>query len=841
MLLKDINPGPADSSPQDFTNVNGVIFFTADDGTNGRELWKTDGTTAGTTLVKAINPGPGSDPQDLTKVNGTLFFDATDGINGRELWKSDGTAAGTVLVKAIYPGHGSDPGNLTNVNGTLFFDADDGVHGDELWKSDGTAAGTVLVKDINPGPNSSDSYGFLNMNGTLFFAANDGTHGWELWKSDGTDAGTVLVKDINPGPADSDPYELTNVNGTLFFAANDGTTAHGIELWKSDGTEAGTVLVKDIYPGPRSSYPAGLTNVNGTLFFAAEDNISGYELWKSDGTEAGTVLVKDINPGPADSNPDQLTNVNGTLFFQADDGTHGVELWKSDGTAAGTVLVKDINPGPADSNPDWLTNVSGTLFFAADDGTNGVELWQSDGTAAGTFLVQKIHSRSAGSNPTDLAYANGRLYFAAADGVHGIEPWVLVAPSVVTHFNVSTPASSTAGVPFTVTVTALDQFNNVVTGYTGTVHFTSSDLQATLPADYTFTTADNGMHTFSGGVTLKTAGPQTVTATDTANNSITGTATVTVNPAAASQFLVYTDAASPDVAGTVFDVVVVAVDPYGNIDTNYHGTVHFSSGDPYGATLPADYTFQASDQGQVILFGMTALYTASTWDVTATDTVNGSITGSAFVTVIAAPAVSLAILAPPSVTSGTPFDVTVVALDPYGNIDGNYGGTITWTTTDPGPGVVLPADYAFQPSDQGVAYFLGGVTLITPGVQTLTVTDTVNTSITGNTPVTVNPPGSGPHRNNRPELGTGIPLPTVWPRLLVVPTPPIETTPVEAAPSRNVALLDRLFMAAQGEDQSLTSPHLRPRVLARADEGFWIFFRNNSILSDKGFPTLPWD
>ena len=103
-------------------------------------------------MVKDIDPGSaGSIPQDLTKVNGTLYFTANDGAHGIELWKSDGTAAGTVMVKDI--GHGStdSPTSLTNVNGTLYFAADDGVHGAELWKSDGTAAGTVMVEDIDPG------------------------------------------------------------------------------------------------------------------------------------------------------------------------------------------------------------------------------------------------------------------------------------------------------------------------------------------------------------------------------------------------------------------------------------------------------------------------------------------------------------------------------------------------------------------------------------------------------------------------------------------------------------------------------------------------------------------
>ena len=188
----------------------------------------------------------------LTDVGGTLFFLANDGLNGRELWTSDGTEAGTVLVKDIRPAqYTSDADWLTDVGGTLFFTAEDGVHGEELWTSDGTEAGTVLVKDINPGSAGDSPYSLTEVGGTLYFAANDDVHGHELWTTDGTEAGTVLVKDISPDDSGYYSYDgpswLTDVGGNLFFAVDD--DVHGEEVWESDGTEAGTTMVNDINQG----------------------------------------------------------------------------------------------------------------------------------------------------------------------------------------------------------------------------------------------------------------------------------------------------------------------------------------------------------------------------------------------------------------------------------------------------------------------------------------------------------------------------------------------------------------------------------------------------------------
>lgn len=355
-----------------------------------------------------------------------MFFAATDGVNGMELWKSDGTEAGTAMVKDIRPGSSnSSIGYLTHVNHVLYFVANNGTTGTELWKSDGTAAGTVLVKDIRTGSLGSNPSCLVNFNDFLYFAADDGVNGSELWKSDGTAAGTVLVKDINPLSAGSYPQSLANANGTLYFAADDGD--NGTELWKSDGTAGGTVLVKDIWSGSSGSYPYGLTGVGSTLFFAATDGVKGTELWRSDGTAAGTSLLKDIWTGSSDSYPFSFKSVNGQLYFSADNGTKGDELWKSDGTTAGTVLIKDIWPGIPSGAAGNFSSLLNRLLFTGNDGISGYTTWQSDGTAVGTTVA------TIGSNGDmqELVETDDNIYASIRQNDIGRELWAVSYNSIL--------------------------------------------------------------------------------------------------------------------------------------------------------------------------------------------------------------------------------------------------------------------------------------------------------------------------------------------------------------------------------------------------------------------------
>src|SRR5918993_845776 len=309
-IVKDIVPGPGASDAEDIVSTAPrTTFFRAWDKKHGEELWKTDGTEKGTKLIKDINPDlpPGarcdqgecgipkgwSHPDTVTVMGKQVFFAADDGKHGVELWKSDGTNKGTTLVKDINTVKGNSNPNdkgdaltrsaevekLYVVGKTLYFRASDGKHGVELWKSDGTNKGTKLVKSINPSSarEAADISNLVALRKRLYFSANDGKHGLELWKSDGTRSGTKLVEDINTGPDDSDPDSLTAFKGRVLFSADDGV--HGSEMWRSNGTKANTALLINLEPGAEGSEPGELTISGPLLYFAASSPSAGEELW----------------------------------------------------------------------------------------------------------------------------------------------------------------------------------------------------------------------------------------------------------------------------------------------------------------------------------------------------------------------------------------------------------------------------------------------------------------------------------------------------------------------------------------------------------------------------------
>lgn len=270
------------------------------------------------------------------------------------------------------------------------------------------------------------------------------------------------------------------------------------------------------------------------------------------------------------------------------------------------------------------------------------------------------------------------------------------------------------------TVTVRDPFGNVVTGYVGAVHFTSSDTRATLPADYTFTAAAAGVHTFS--VTLVAALAQTVTVADAVNPALMGQARITVNPTAIASFSVSGFPATT--AGVAQTFTVMALDAFGNLASGYNGTVTFSSSDVQ-AGLPASYTFTAADGG-FHTFSAT-LKTAGSQSISVQDASAGAAGTQSAIAVAASTTVThFSLTAPSSATTGKSFTVTAAALDAFGNVVTGYRGKVHFTDT---LSAGLRSDYTFSATDSGSHVFT--VTLNTLGLQTLKLTDTLNTQIFG--------------------------------------------------------------------------------------------------------------
>lgn len=432
--VSDINPGPSHAFPQGIFDdeqvqvaaLDGKLYFAADDGVHGAELWVSDGTPEGTNLLKDINPGPqGSDIYGFRAYNGKLYFAADDGAAGIELWVSDGTEAGTFLFKDLRPGPAdSRPSFLTTAGGLLYFSADQSGTGPVLWRSDGMGAGTVTI-NTNPPFNNWGPDQLTPMNGKLYFTGPDA----ELWVSDGSDAGTLRVKEITP-PGFSPPYieHMRSIAGKLWFSAHD--KPGNSEPWVSDGTETGTLKLMEIEPGEyNGSFPSRFHLFKGQVYFSANNR-----LWRSDGTAFGTALFKDIVIFPSSSDPAYFVSNTDYLFFPADDFSNGIELWRTDGTLGGTVMVKNINPDDLlGSNPNnFILSPGGVLYFSAASIPGDMELWKSDGTTAGTDRVADIRPGINGSSPTALTRINETIFFVANDGILGRELWKLDLTTGVT-------------------------------------------------------------------------------------------------------------------------------------------------------------------------------------------------------------------------------------------------------------------------------------------------------------------------------------------------------------------------------------------------------------------------
>ena len=449
-------------------------FFAASDATHGEELWVTDGTTAGTRMVKDIKPGTtSSDVNWMARFGEKVVFAADDGQSGMELWISDGTADGTYLVKQIHEwGDGSDPVGFTQINETQFvFGATDvesenyNISGPQawLWVSDGTEAGTKRIGEcatLWPGQdNGTYHFHWMRVGRKVFFKADnkDRTTGGELWITDGTAAGTHLVKDINLEPQngatpedgktrDSAIDQMVNFyNEKVFFKA--WTPETGNEPWASDGTESGTYMIADTNPTKGDNgignggnmtevaqYPYN-GKVYGRGYNNASDNASvqGTIQLGATNLEKGNFTILPANVSPASSGegdrinawPDPGVEFDGVYMFCSQSGMNpdlpynkGGELHYTDGVTV--TLQSDMAPGTLCNWVKELTVAGGSMYWWCDSGEPEVrqKLFRIDSK---DYFPKKITDFSpTGDQITTLRNLGGKLLFARDDEGKGL-------------------------------------------------------------------------------------------------------------------------------------------------------------------------------------------------------------------------------------------------------------------------------------------------------------------------------------------------------------------------------------------------------------------------------------
>lgn len=376
-------------------------------------------------LVKNIHTGVGEIPQLSWAVPLSptqTVFTLNDTIHGEELWITDGTEAGTHLLKEIGPG--PDQGYIANLvasAGKVFFSASDLIHGGELWVTDGTEAGTRVVKEMKAGFDGGNPVCLKPVKGGIVFVSDSEAQGTSLWFSDGSATGTVPLKELLPGEFFSSSVYADaswKTGDTLLYFISPSSTEGSEELWKTDGTAGGTTRVKTLTNGDgQGIFMIG--TVGNILYFSRYEEGKGRELWKSNGTSAGTVMVKDIATGPDDSSPYEFVAIDNKGYFLASTPEDGTAIWMTDGTGGGTVQLKKI-PVLLDATSGYFgyfekLAVAGKKLFAQINGTptlSGRGIWVYNPKTSGSEMVFELQGEEDQPGVTQLVSTASRAYFS---------------------------------------------------------------------------------------------------------------------------------------------------------------------------------------------------------------------------------------------------------------------------------------------------------------------------------------------------------------------------------------------------------------------------------------------
>ncbi len=482
-----------------FTELNGKVLFAAYTSDFGNEIWQTDGTPDGTTLLKDCYPGVGSgDPRSLTRLDNRLLFEAAEPGQSRTIWSTDGTEAGTLVLNNFTSG-----GRIMTHGNKAYFIARSPFHSNwTIWQTDGTSGGTELLG----GAFSTVRHAFVLQSGLMVLYASGPDNVYRWWLND---LNTQILEPFKPVYVDNGGgldfglfKKIAALGDQILFVAHDGNSA---QVYRADKDKPGAISLTTFqhpyyFSGPQSLIANG---ARGYFRVQVGSNPIEMEIWSTDGTAAGTGPLPFHAGGSAGTNSEwniagafkqdlifrELRSDSAILwryrpstdsflllqayssfsyptFIQADDKFYftasqtagNEELWGSDGTPTGTYLIKNFTPGNGGGARIYQFYFDGQfLYFRADDGQHGREPWRSDGTPAGTFMLADIHPYGP-SNPYDFTALNGLVYFIARDTVQNGTLWQT--------------DGSTAG---TVLATQLPPSSDMLTGFAGRLFFVAED------------------------------------------------------------------------------------------------------------------------------------------------------------------------------------------------------------------------------------------------------------------------------------------------------------------------------------------------------------------------------
>ncbi len=432
-LVKDIRSGVQSSNPKILGDLNGKLIFMASTVTQGYELWISDGTDAGTSMLKDLSTDMSKSMITGSKlvVDSLIYFSIHNSDNTNSLWRTNGTADGTIkLFESAAVTALAERSTLFAFKNRVFFTGHDTLNGDELWVTDGTVQGTQLFCNINKLPGKGSSViEIATLNDQLYFKADDGVHGYELWTSDGEN-NTHLLVDLCPGWRSSVVdygygKHIIRLKDHLYFTGRKDSMS-GMELYRTDGTDSGTRLFRDFNRTDyKSSYPRINSVSDSFITFYVYDSSAIYTLFRTDGNHSGTYRIGDDKDYPIGLLVgDFYEKLDNKTFFGVCTQNAGCEYWLSDGSVNGTKPLMDINSGLGNSITDQAIVYRDNIIFAAIHQTLGRELWITDGT--NTRLLIETLPGNLLSNFLDMHLIGDVLYYSGTTNNNlGIELYKL--------------------------------------------------------------------------------------------------------------------------------------------------------------------------------------------------------------------------------------------------------------------------------------------------------------------------------------------------------------------------------------------------------------------------------